>query len=454
MQESAPEPWEQLRSLLQDGNAAALASALDALAPADAARALARLETGEQVQLLQTLPPERVAELVLELPQSLTLILLEELDTPHAAAIVDLLPSDEQADIIAEVDEEKGAEIVGLMSRESAADVAALREYPPDTAGGRMVREYLAFPETARVSDVIDELRRNASHYAGYESQYVYAISAAGELLGVLRLRDLVLAPADLPLSALMIPDPVQVAPETSLDDLVHTFDRAKYFGLPVTSPRGKLLGVVLRSDVEEAVQERAERRFRFAAGLFGSEELRSMPWQARVGRRLPWLAISICLNLLAASVVGLFQDTLSAVISLAVFLPVISGMSGNSGTQAMAVSIRELSLGILRPDELSWVLAKELAIGGLNGLAMGTLLGAIAWLWQRNVYLSLVVSLSMIVSMLLAVCLGGAIPLILSRRKIDPALASGPILTTLSDVCGFAFTLALATFLRHQLGH
>src|SRR5690606_17634958 len=107
MQESAPEPWEQLRSLLQDGNAAALASALDALAPADAARALARLETGEQVQLLQTLPPERVAELVLELPQSLTLILLEELDTPHAAAIVDLLPSDEQADIIAEVDEEK-----------------------------------------------------------------------------------------------------------------------------------------------------------------------------------------------------------------------------------------------------------------------------------------------------------------------------------------------------------
>jgi magnesium transporter len=180
--------------------------------------------------------------------------------------------------------------------------------------------------------------------------------------------------------------------------------------------------------------------------GIASGEELRSMPPFERSKRRLAWLSVNIVLNLLGASVIAAYQETIHAAIALAVFLPIISDMSGNSGNQAVAVSLRELSLGVVRPSEIAHVLRKEAYVGILNGLALGSLLALLAYLWQGSPTLGAVVGLALAVNTLLAVSLGGTTPLLIKRMGWDPALASGPILTTLTDVCGFTLTLQLAT--------
>ena len=165
-----------------------------------------------------------------------------------------------------------------------------------------------------------------------------------------------------------------------------------------------------------------------------------------RSRRRLSWLSVNIVLNLIAASVIALYQETLQAVIALAVFLPIISDMSGCSGNQAVAVSMRELTLGLIRPIDAVRVWLKEASVGLLNGAALGALIAAAAWAWQGNPYLGAVVGAAMAINTLVAVSLGGVVPLLLKRVRVDPALASGPILTTVTDMCGFALVLGIAT--------
>ena len=188
------------------------------------------------------------------------------------------------------------------------------------------------------------------------------------------------------------------------------------------------------------------------SSGIVGGEELRSMSLWRRSSRRLSWLSVNILLNIVAASVIAFYQDTLAAVIALAVFLPIISDRSGCSGNQAVAVSIRELTLGLLKPNELFRVLFKEAGIGLLNGSVLGALIGIVAWVWQGNPYLGLVVGGALAANTLLAVLIGGLVPLVLRRFGMDPALASGPILTTVTDMCGFFLVLSLASSLLSYL--
>ena len=206
------------------------------------------------------------------------------------------------------------------------------------------------------------------------------------------------------------------------------------------------LLGVVLRHDVEEALTERADNDYLKTQGIVGGEELRTMPLWRRSGRRLSWLSINIVLNILAASIIAIYQDTLAALIALAVFLPIISDMSGCSGNQAVAVSMRELSLGLVKPNEVGRVWLKEIGVGFINGLILGALLGFAAWLWKGNLVLGVVVAAAMAANTVVAVSIGGTVPLLLKRLKVDPALASGPILTTITDMCGFFLVLSLAS--------
>jgi magnesium transporter len=164
-------------------------------------------------------------------------------------------------------------------------------------------------------------------------------------------------------------------------------------------------------------------------------------------------LSMNIVLNILSASVIAMYQDTLAAVIALAVFLPMVSDMSGCSGNQAMAVSMRELSLGLVRPGELLWVLAKEAKVGLINGLVLGMLLGCVAYFWKGNPWLGIVVGGALAVNTLVSVILGGMLPLALKKVKLDPALVSSPLLTTVTDMCGFFFVLSFAAAVLPRLG-
>ena len=445
-QETRQKPWEQIEEVLEADDHQRLQEALRGLSPAETARALSRLSDAEQSHVLTLLDPEDAADLLEELTDTQAAGLIEELEPLEAATILNELPSDEQTDLLGQIREEEAVVILQNMEPEEAADVRLLSQFASDSAGGLMITEFLAYPETAWVEDVLDDLREHAEKYAEYEVQYAYVIDQVGRLLGVLRLRDLLLSPTGRAVTAMMIPDPVLVQTETSLDELHQFFERHDFFGAPVTDDAGRMLGVVRRTDVQEALGDQADQTFLKSRGIVGGEEFREMPLLSRAFRRLSWLSINIVLNLCAASVIAFYQETLVAVIALAVFLPIISDMSGCSGNQAVAVSLRELTLGLVKPYELMRVLLKEAQIGVINGILLGCLLGAVSWVWQGNPYLGLVVGGALALNTLVAVMLGGVVPLVLRRFELDPALASGPILTTVTDMCGFFLVLSFAS--------
>jgi magnesium transporter len=335
--------------------------------------------------------------------------------------------------------------ILDSMSREMAAEIRTLALYAPDVAGGMMNTEVLAYRDGATVSDVLDDMRRKSDLYSDYQVQYLFVVGKERKLVGVLRLRELLLARPDTELRQIMIPDPVAIDRLATIDEVKDLFDQCPYMGLPVVID-GKLVGLVRRAAVEAAIARRSARQFRLVQGIVGGEEFRSMSLFRRSSRRLSWLSVNVVLNVIAASVIVYFEDTLSQVIALAAFLPIISDMSGCSGNQAVAVSMRELSLGLLRPRDTGRVWAKEVLVGMVNGLALGILLALVAYLWRGNVFLGLVVGGALALNTIVAVSIGGTVPLALKRLGFDPALASGPILTTVTDMCGFFLALGFAT--------
>jgi magnesium transporter len=271
-------------------------------------------------------------------------------------------------------------------------------------------------------------------------------LDAEQTLLGVLPVRNLLFARREQKATEIMIPNPTKVRPYDTILDLESIFEEHNYLGLPVVNKDGQLIGIIDRESTTEALQESATEDLLKFQGLMGKEELRSMPLKVRSGRRLSWLSINIVLNLISASIIAMHQDTLQAVIALAVFLPIISDMSGCSGNQAVAVSMRELSLDLVSPKEFGRVFIKESSVGMINGACLGLLVGSLAWLWKGNVVLGLVVGSALALNTVVAVCVGGLVPLALKACRQDPALASGPILTTVTDMCGFLLILGLAS--------
>lgn len=446
------EPWRELSQLVESAAPDEIKRYLNRLPHRDVALAISRLSHDQQNRLLTALAPDDAAEYVTRLPDVQVADIIERLQPGSAAAILDALPSDEQADVIGDLTSENADAILKRMQPAEAADARALARYADDVAGGLMITECLRFPECFCVGDVVDDLRNNSQAYRDYHVQYVYICNAEDQLTGVLRLRDLLLADRQQPIAETMIRNPLSVHGETSLDDLAAFFDHHGFLGVPVVDDRQKLLGIVEKSAIEEAVADRHGEELLKTQGIIGGDEIRTMPFWRRSGRRLAWLSINILLNCVAASVIAWYQDTLSAVIALAIFLPIISDMSGCSGNQAVAVTLRELSFGLVRPTDLLRVWLQEVTVGLVNGAALGLLLCVVAWVWIGNSYLGLVVGAALCLNTIVAVSIGGVVPLVLKRFGVDPAIASGPLLTTITDLCGFFLVLGIATLWLAQL--
>jgi magnesium transporter len=446
------EPLEELRQIADQGDGDGLRRLLAELPAGEVSRVMSRLEDQEQAEVLTLLTPAEAADLVAGLADFQAADVMEELAPAEAAAILHELPSNDQADLIQELGRDDAEAILAALEPAEAQSVRALAAYPHEAAGGLMVTEYLAYHEDATVAEVIGDLRTHADTYRDYQVQYLYVTGPDDRLVGVLRLHDLLMSPAEVRLRSIMIPEPVTVRPESGFDEIREIFEGRSFLGVPVVDGAGRLAGLIRFTDVQEAMADRADSTYRKSQGIVGGEELRSMPIFQRAGRRLSWLSINIVLNVIAASVIAVYQETLAAVIALAAFLPIISDMSGCSGNQAAAVSMRELALGAVRPGEVLRTLWKELSVGIVNGLVLGVLLGLTAWWWQGNVFLGLVVGGALAINTLVAVSIGGSVPLVLRRLGFDPALASGPLLTTVTDLCGFFLALSFATALLPRL--
>ncbi|MDP4625806.1 MAG: magnesium transporter [Akkermansiaceae bacterium] len=419
----------------------------------DQRRAISRLTRGEAETLLDILGIEQSAKLLSHLTEAQAVEIIESLPPNVAAAILDEMPAEESSNILRELHDDDAKEIIaGIGQKEDRDELRKRLEYEDGCAGSLMRGYPVTFRENSTVGEVLQDLGEHAEDYSDRDVQYLYVIDEKEVVVGVLRLRDLVLSLRHIPVRELMIPEPVTVIDTMPLDDLAELFEKKKYFGLPVVDSAGRILGVVPRDSVEHETAEEQADMFLAASGIVNGEELRSMELKDRCIKRLSWLAPNIVLNIAAASIIAANEATLQEVIALAVFLPIVSDMSGCSGNQAVAVSIRELTLGILRPKDYWRIVVKEGSVGVINGIVLGIVLGAIAYLYKGNIYLSLTVAIALSLNTILSVLLGGLVPLFLKRMKVDPALASGPILTTCTDMCGFLLVLSIASSMLSKL--
>lgn len=435
--------WELLRETLESGDEEQLRQVVADLPTAEATQALLHLDQSEQKDILVALHPADAADLIEEYPEQPALDLIETLSAGEAASILGEVESDVQADLLQEIDDDDVDEILAKMEPSAAADARALAQFAPDTAGGLMHPQVFRFSTGSTVADVLDRIVSGEEDFERYRGHHPYVVDANGRLVGVISLRNLLLSARNRQLTEIMSA-PVSVKTSATIERIEDIFDEEEFLGIPVVDDDGVLLGSISRSTLADELRDRADIEQMRRHGIV-DDELRSMPLAVRSRRRLSWLSVNILLNILAASVIAMYEDTLSAVIALAVFLPIVSDMSGCSGNQAVAVSMRELTLGVIKPDEFLRVWRKEAGVGVINGIALGLLLGLAAWLWKGNPYLGMVVGSALAMNTLVAVSIGGCVPLLLKYFSIDPAVASGPILTTITDMVGFFLVLSIA---------
>ncbi len=452
----APDPaprstGDLIEEAIEAGDAEALVALIDPMPLSAAMRELFALDTAGRDRLLSLLPAELAARLIEEAPHAAATDLVDRMEPRRAAEVLEELDSAQQADLIGELEDEDAEAILAEFDPEDAADVRRLAEYDDDTAGGLMVSDVFRFRETQTVAAILRDFAREDADLEGYGGQHPYVVDKEGKPVGVVSLRGLLMAKRTDRLSKIMVAPVMSVPVTATLDELQDLFDRYAFLGFPVVEADGMLVGAVSRQAVHDAAMERAESESLRRQGVVG-DELRSMPLILRSRRRLAWLSANIVLNIIAASVIAAYEETLAAVIAIAIFLPMVSDMSGCSGNQAVGVSLRELSLGLVRVTDVVRVWIKEVSVGIINGIVLGILIGIVAWIWKGNPWLGLVIGLALSINTVIAVSIGGVVPLLLKRFGQDPAAASGPLLTTITDMAGFFLVLSLATLMMPLL--
>lgn len=442
---------DRVREAVERRDVDALVALLDPMPLSEAMRQLFVLDAEDRDILLELVPAELAARLIEEAPHVAAAELVDHMDPVRAAEVLEELDSAVRADLIGDLEDDDAEAILAEFDPEDAADVRRLSEYEDDTAGGLMIADVFAFRDTQTVAAILRDFAREDADLEAYAGQHPYVVDKEERPIGVVSLRGLLTAKRTDRLSKIMVAPVLTVTVSATLDELQDLFDRHGFLGLPVVEADGRLVGAVSRQAVHDAALERAESESLKRQGVVG-DELRSMPFFLRSRRRLAWLSANIVLNIIAASVISAYEETLAAVIAIAVFLPMVSDMSGCSGNQAVGVSMRELSLGLIQPKDAFRVWRKEVSVGLVNGILLGLLIGVVAWVWKGNPWLGVVIGLALAANSVIAVSIGGVVPLILKHLKQDPAAASGPLLTTITDMAGFFLVLSLASLMMPLL--
>ncbi len=429
-----------------------------ALAEAIAA-AYIDLNPGEVAQALESAPVDEVAHFLSVQEPSRAASVLDRLDETLAAECVRQLSDESLKDVLAEIDPAKAALLLSLLAEDErnsrmtklesslADELRELMSYPENSAGHMMETRVATFRPALTVKQTLERLRS-----AGEPPRFsLLVVDEARKLLGLLTLADIVVAEPGMRLEQLIKDRPPAIHALAPRDDVVAALTQGKLRLLPVVDGQDRLIGVIRHDALVKAVQEEAAGDL---AALFGAgkeERALSSPIVA-VKKRLPWLNINLLTAFLAASVVGLFENTIAQFTALAVLLPVVAGQSGNTGAQALAVTMRGLALREVRVRHWLRVALKEAFAGALNGIAIALVTGLGVLVWSRSFGLTLVIFLAMILSMVIAGVAGAAIPMVLSALRQDPAQSGSIILTTVTDVMGFFSFLGLATVMSSML--
>lgn len=411
------------------------------LEPADLGDVLAALDERERLEIVRLLPPALSGEALVEMPEEAHAEdTLAALDAETAADIVDELEDDDAADLLGELAPEDQARI--LASVEDREDVERLLRYDEESAGGLMTTQVVTVHQDATAGEALAAIRAQAEEVGDFHQ--VFVLDHGHHLVGILSFKGLVLAAPDRQVRDVMEEPEVTVQPSVDQEQVARLMARYNVPSLGVVDVEGRLLGRITFDDVTDVAEEEATEDLLRFGGVSADEDL-GAHWGQAVRSRLPWLFVNLLTAFLAASVVVYFESTLSRLISLAVFMPVIAGMGGNTGTQALAVTIRRLALGLIPERDRARVVVKELLVGLTNGLAVAMVAGVVAVLAGLSPGYGLVIFLAMTGNLCVAGFAGAFIPILLSRLGVDPAVASSVFVTTFTDMCGFALLLGLA---------
>ncbi|HEX2218652.1 MAG TPA: magnesium transporter [Gemmatimonadales bacterium] len=441
---ASPDRVEWMVDLVRNGEIPVFVRRAHDFEPADLADVLAALDEDERVAVVQALPPELSSQALAELPEDAHAEnTLAALSPERAAEIVEELEDDDAVGILRELEPEKQAAI--LQEVEDRSEVERLLRYEEETAGGRMTTHLVAVRDNFTAAEALEEIRRQSEQVEDFYQ--VFVVDGDRRLVGTLPIKSLVVSRPDRPVRDFMADADIVVKPDLDQEEVARIMARYNLPSVAVVDDGGRLLGRVTFDDVIDVVEaETTEDLLKFG-GVSADEEL-AAPWSDSVRSRLPWLYVNLVTAGLAGGVIYLFQETIERTVILAVWMPIIAGMGGNAGTQALAVTVRRLALGLIPERQFLGVVGKEVLVGATNGLAVGLVVGGIAALVGEQAMLGLVVFLAMTVNLLIAGFAGAFIPIVLERLGVDPAIASSIFVTTFTDTFGFLLLLGLAGWL------
>ena len=394
-------------SLLVERNSRLAMEALSELGPEAGAALLADRSADEIVKLMQELPSDDAAAIISYLPEELSTAVLEQ-----------------------------------IHKRPAGADVGDLLEYAEKTAGRIMNPKVFALSEDMTAGEAIIALQGSRDVEMVF---YLYVIDARRHLVGVVSLRRLLLVSPTTPLKRIMTTDLMSARADMDQEEVARMVASYNLLAIPVVDEENKLVGVITVDDVIDVIKDEATEDVYRLAGVSSDDRVFSTALES-LRKRLPWLLVNLVTAFLAALVVALFQNTISVVTALAVFMPVVAGMGGNAATQTLTVIVRGIALGELTWSNTRKALFKEAAVGLMNGAACGLVGGLVVWLFKGDPWLGMILAMAMIINMFVAATAGTLIPLALRALKVDPALASSVFITTLTDVFGFLSFLGLGT--------
>ncbi len=404
------------------------------------ARDLKKSPVEEAVEKIQAVDRETAVKSLTEINTRRVADIFEEIGPEIGAQLLLALPPDDAADIIGNLSHRFRIRILNRIDKEEAADIIKLLQYPPDTAGGLMTTDFISFSPDTTVKDAIDRLREN---YEKAETVYYAYILEGGRLIGTVSLKELTLSNPSKELREIMTTNLETVETDVDSEEVIRIFDSHQYQAMPVIED-GQMKGIITFDDVIDVMREEATEDVQKLAGGSGHEQVFS-PWSYKVKKRVPWLYINLIAAFLAAGVVAAFEGTIAQVAILAAFLPILNNQAGNTGMQALSVTIRGQATGEMDYSRILTAIGKETSTGIINGVLVGAAIGIITYIWQGSIQLGLVVTGAMFLTIVVATLAGLLVPVVLEKTGNDPAMASSIFVTAIADIAGIFFLLILA---------
>lgn len=397
------------------------------------------------------LSPEEMAEIyeAIELDEEEVEVFIKEMDPTYAANMLSYMYTDDVVDVLNELDQEDRDNFLELMDEETAEEITELLGYEQYTAGSLMTTEYVSIQENSTVRSAMNVLRREAPD--AETIYYIFVVDEQHRLTGVLSLRDLIVADEDTLIRDIMSDRVVYAKVTDDQEKIAQIFKDYNFLAFPVVDDNLVLQGIITVDDIIDVIDEEASDDYSKLAGISDVDDIDASPLKA-ARQRLPWLVMLLFLGMLTATLMGHFEATLEKVALLALFIPLISGTSGNSGTQALAVVVRGIATGEIDEKSKLKMIFREMATGLITGSVCGLIVVGAVFLWKHSLLIGLLVGTAICCSILVATIAGSFIPLLIHKLGIDPAVASGPFITTLNDITSILIYLGLATMLLGQL--